>query len=174
MRLMLNANAMKKSVHRNWVINDIAAGPRWMEQIDSLLRLAVASAKPTRLGDAIDVLSHPRVDLSAYAHELIRCDELLRRADSDELHILVRAAGRREDTAHLLNWAMESESDAVRGSAAEALYDCVTTKSGRLWARDALVRLSKEDVSPYVREVAAELVDQLLEALDGSDDRGGV
>lgn len=156
---LFQASALGKRHLRPWIVDDLSVGRRLTERVELILRHTVASPKPSRLDDAIDVLDDVRVDLSTFLREA-QARDVLAKMDNDALYVLVRAAGRRSDDAaqFVIPWATKSGRESVREAAAEALADLNTP------ATIAMLRgISESDASASVREVALELLRDLDE-----------
>jgi HEAT repeat protein len=158
-RAFLRAPACTRHRLREWIIADLAAARRINDRIAIVLREALASSQPGRLGAAIDLLSSPQVNLKQFVQSGLRAD-LLEAMDEDAAFILVRAAGRRYDhsTELIMPRAVHSLRETVREAAAEALYDLGTPA-----AVAALTIIADSDSSPIVRQTASERLDDLKE-----------
>lgn len=156
-RSFFRASMASKRNLRGWVVDDMAVGRRLTERVECILESAVSSTKPSRLDDAIDILDHPKVDLTTYFRDVRGS---LEREGDDAIYVLLRAAGRRSDNAarFVLPWALKSDRTCVREAAVEALADIGTEA-----AASVLRRISESDASSSVREAAKEALDEITE-----------
>jgi len=152
------ASAVLKQRLRSWVIEDVSVGRRLSQRIEIILEEALSSAKPSRLDDAIDVLSDPRVHLGTYLREARLRNALPMHEDA--LYILVRAAGRHSDEVmrFIVPWTLEDPRASVREGAVEALADLRTPAAIR-----KLQSIAVSDSSQCVRESANEAIAEINE-----------
>lgn len=120
--------------------------------VDALLDILASSTLPSRIDDGIDVLSK----VSPFVLEDWFCTYAEHR-DETSWYIAIRAAGRIEDSSPLraaIMRAIVSPNETLREAAAEALHD-----RGDCAALQQLRTLATADPSPFIRELAAELLE---------------